>query len=110
MSSLTIDQRHARAVRTASANTGKITVKELSTTNFKTFFNNLRSELVHAIISGPHEDMLDGTVLVMWSSVLTDVLDAPIAKLAVGEEINFCKNFLNSRALRRGIISNAGVS
>ena len=54
--------------------------------------------------------MLDGTVLVMWSSVLTDVLDAPIAKLAVGEEINFCKNFLNSRALRRGIISNAGVS
>ena len=99
---LTIDQGHARAVRTAGANPREIAIKKLSAANFKAFFDDLGSKLVHAIVASPQEDMLDGTILVMRSSVLTDVLDAPITELAMGEEIDFCKNFLNGRALRRG--------
>lgn len=47
--------------------------------------------------------MLDGTAFVMRSTMLTDMLDAPIPKLAMGKEVDFCKHLFNSRALNENL-------
>jgi hypothetical protein len=45
--------------------------------------------------------VLDGTALVMRSSMFADMLNTPISKLTVGKEIDFRKNFFDGRTLRR---------
>lgn len=39
--------------------------------------------------------MLDGTTFVMRGTVLADVLDTPVPKLPMGEDINLLENFFN---------------
>lgn len=43
--------------------------------------------------------MVDGTAAVLRSAVLTDVLDAPVAKLAMGDNVNVGKDLLNAGTL-----------
>jgi hypothetical protein len=45
--------------------------------------------------------MLDGTALIMRSSMFADMLNTPISKLAVSKEIDFRKNFFDGRTLRK---------
>lgn len=46
------------------------------------------------------ENMLDGTALVMGSAVLTDVLDAPISKLAMGKGVDMRQHLFDGWTLR----------
>jgi hypothetical protein len=43
--------------------------------------------------------MFGGTAAIGWGSMLTDMLNAPISKLAVSNNVDAGKNFLNARAL-----------
>jgi len=43
--------------------------------------------------------VVDSSTAVRRSAVLTDMLDAPVAKLTVSNDINACKNLLNARTL-----------
>jgi len=43
--------------------------------------------------------MFYGTALVMWGSMFADMLDTPVAKLAVGEEVDFCKDLFDGLTL-----------
>lgn len=45
------------------------------------------------------DDMLDCTAFVVGSTMLTDVLDAPVAELTASEHINFCYHFFNCWSL-----------
>lgn len=44
-------------------------------------------------------DMLNGTILVVRSTVLADVLDAPVSELTVGEDVNFGYHLFDGRTL-----------
>jgi hypothetical protein len=43
--------------------------------------------------------MVDSTVTISRSAVLADVLDAPVAELSVGDDINTGENFVDTGAL-----------
>jgi hypothetical protein len=96
---LTINQWHARSVRTPDADASEIPIHELRTSDLEAFFHDLRCKLIHAVINSPVENMLHSTALVMRSTVLTDVLDAPISELPMSEYINLCQHFFNCRSL-----------
>jgi hypothetical protein len=55
--------------------------------------------LVHAVLGSISNDMFNGPATISWGTMLADVLNAPIAKLAMGDNVDACKNFLNARAL-----------
>jgi len=43
--------------------------------------------------------MVNGSTTISWSTVLANVLNAPIAKLAMGDNVNASKDLLNAGAL-----------
>lgn len=96
---LTVYKRDSRAIRAAFANTVEITSKKLGTANLKTLFDNLRGKLVHAILRGISNDMINCAATVGWHSVLTDVLDAPITELAARHYINAREDLVDTRTL-----------
>jgi hypothetical protein len=55
--------------------------------------------LVHAVLGSIANDMFGGTAAISWGSMLTDMLNAPISKLAMGDNVDAGKNLLNARAL-----------
>lgn len=50
---LTVNQRHTRAIRTASANSSEVAIEKIGAPNLKALFDDLGSELVHAVVCGP---------------------------------------------------------
>jgi hypothetical protein len=45
--------------------------------------------------------MINCPATIGWGTMLTDMLDTPVAKLAVSDNINTGKNLLDTRALRK---------
>lgn len=84
----------------AFANTIKISTKKLHSTNLEAFLDNLGGELIHAILRCIANDMVNSTATINRCSMLADVLDAPISKLAVSNNVDASKNFFNARALQ----------
>jgi hypothetical protein len=97
---LTIDQWHARPVSPASADTREIMIHKLGAANLETFFHNLRCELIHAVIHSPAKNMLNGAALVVGSTVLADVLDAPVPELTMSKYIDLRQYFLDCWSLQ----------
>ena len=85
---LTIDQGHPRSVSTACANAAKIAIKEFGPSYLQAFLNDFGGELIDAVVNRPMENMLNGTALIVGSTMLTDMLDTPIPKLAMGKGVN----------------------
>jgi hypothetical protein len=94
-----VDQWNARTVETTLTDAIKIAAEEVDTTYLEALLNNLGSKLVHAILRGVADDMVNGSAAISWGTMLADVLDAPVAKLAMSNDVNACQNFLNARAL-----------
>jgi len=94
-----VDERHARAVSASLADTVKVTVKELSATNLEALLDNLAGKLVHAVLSSEVEDVVNGMLAVRDGAVLADVLDAPVAELAMSDDINAGKNLVDAGTL-----------
>lgn len=97
--SLTINQGHSRPVSTARADSREVAIQELCASYLQAFLHNFGGKLIHAVIDGVMDDMLDCATLVMGSAVLTNMLDAPVAELTVSEYINLCYDFFNGRSL-----------
>lgn len=94
-----IDQWNARTIKATLADTVEVATEKVNTTNLETFLNNLRSKLVHAVLGRVPDDMVNCPAAISWGSVLTNMLDAPVAKLAVGNNINASKNLFNAGPL-----------
>lgn len=92
-----VDERHARAVRTSLAHDIEVAVKEVGAADLQTLLNNFGGKLVHAVLCGETQDVVDSTVAVRKSTVLADVLDAPVAELAVSDDINTGKDLADTR-------------
>lgn len=86
----------------SSCDNREITLHEFGTTNLQTFLNYLGGKLVDAVIVGVGKNVVDDTALIRWRTVLTQMLDAPIAKLAMSDKVNACNDFLDGGALSRG--------
>ena len=84
---------------TADQETLKIALKELRTANLETLLDNFGSILVHAVLICAVKNHLDGAAAISLSAVLADVLNAPIAKLAAGDEVEVGKDFIDARTL-----------
>jgi hypothetical protein len=101
---LTVNQWHPRSFGTTSAYTGEIAVQELGAPDLQTFLDDFGCKLIHAVIHSMVEYMLNRTTLVVGSAMLTYVLDAPVAELAMSKQINLCQNFFNGRSLLRLLV------
>ena len=100
MAELTVNQRHARSIRAAGTNTSEVPFEELGTANLKAFLDHLRRELVHTVIRGPGKDVLYRAALIVGGTMLADVLNTPVTKLAMGQKVDFGQDFFNSLALQ----------
>jgi signal recognition particle GTPase len=94
-----INQRNARTIVTTLTNSIKVASKEINTTNLEALLNNLGSKLIHAVLGSIADDMVNGSATISWSTMFADVLNAPIAELAVSNNVNTSKNFFNARTL-----------
>ena len=86
-------------VRTALAHTVKVSTKEFSTTNLETLLNNLRGELIHAILRRIADHMVNSTAAVGRSTMFTDVLNAPVAELTMGNYVDVGENLFDAGTL-----------
>lgn len=55
--------------------------------------------MIHAIFDRMVKDVLNRATFVMRGAVLADMLNAPVAELAMGEYIHFLQYFFNCRSL-----------
>ncbi len=94
-----VDERNAWTVAATLANTVKVATEKLDTSNLETLLDNLGCKLVHAVLRGVPDDVVNGTAAISWSAVLADVLNAPVAELAVSDNIDASKDFLNTWTL-----------
>jgi len=95
-----VDQWNTRTIKTALADAVEIAAEKVDTTNLEAFLNNLGSELIHAILGRIADDMVNCSAAISWRTMLTDVLNAPVAKLAVSNNVNTGENLLDARALK----------
>jgi hypothetical protein len=90
---------HARTIGTGLADDVEVTVEEVRAANLEALLDNLGGELIHAVLCGITQNVVDSTVTVRKSAVLADVLDAPIAELPVGDDIDASKDLVDTRTL-----------
>ena len=96
----TVNQGNARTIRAPFADTFEITLKELSTSDLEAFLDNLGSKLVHTVFGSIAENVIDSTATVSRCCVFADVLDTPITKLTVGNNVNAGEDFVDARTLK----------
>lgn len=94
-----VNQRNAGAVAASLANSIKISTQELGTTNLETLLHNLGGKLVGAILGGVPDDVVDGPTAVRGGAVFANVLNAPVAKLAMGHNVDIGEDFFDAGTL-----------
>jgi len=96
-----VNERDARAVNSTLANTVKVATEKLRATNLQALLYDLGSELVHAILGGIADDVINSAAPVRRSAVFTDMLDTPVSELAMGHDVDVGQNFLNTGTLNK---------
>ena len=96
---LTVNQGHAWTILTTFADPLKVAIKELVATDLKTLLDDFGSILVHAVLGRKAKNMINSSATVCRRSVLADVLDTPVAELAVGDDIDASKNLVDAGTL-----------
>jgi hypothetical protein len=94
-----INQRDAWSVETPFTDTVEIATEEVNSTNFETLFNNLGGKLIHTILGSIANNVINCPATIGRSAVLAYMLNAPITKLSMSNDINACENFFNTWAL-----------
>jgi hypothetical protein len=94
-----VDERDARSIDAALRDSVQIATDEFISSNLQTLLNYLGSKLIRTVLSSVSNDVINGPAAVCRSSVLTNVLDAPVAELTVGDNVNVCQDLFNARAL-----------
>lgn len=96
---LTVDQRDARTVSTPFTHTLKVALEEVSATNLEAFLDDLRGELIHAVLGSIAEDMVNGAAPIRWCSMLADMLNAPVPKLTMSNNVDAIQDLDDARTL-----------
>ena len=96
-----VNQWNTWSIKAALADSVEVTAEKVDTTNLKAFLNDLGSELIHAIFRSIANDMINSSATVSWSAMLANMLNAPITKLAVSDDVNACEDLFDAWALIR---------
>lgn len=95
-----VDQRDPGTVDAAFADAVQVAGKEIGAANLQTLLNNLGGKLVHAVLGSITDHMVDRPAAVCRGTVFANVLNAPVAKLSVGHNINVGQDLLNAGTLQ----------
>lgn len=101
---LTVDECHARAFRLSFANDGQVLAKELVAFDLKALLDYLRRVLIDTVVHRTMKDMIDSTTHIIWCAMLADVLNTPIAELAMSNEINVAQHLFNALTLNDKLV------
>lgn len=100
-----VDQGNSGAVNAAFTDAVQISAKEVGAANLQALLDNFGGELIHAVLRSIANDVVDRPAAVRWSTVLTDVLDTPISKLAMGDDVDIGQDLLNAGALQVHVLA-----
>ena len=98
---LTINQWHAGTIGAALTDPLQVAVQELATANLEALLDDLGSILINAVVGGEAKNVVDGSGTISRGAVLANVLDAPIAKLAMGNDVDAREDLVDTGALQR---------
>jgi hypothetical protein len=96
-----VNEGNAGSVGTALADAVQVASEEFGSSNLEALLDDLGRKLVGAVLRRIANNMINGPAAVGGGTVLADVLDAPIAKLAVGNNVNVGEDFLNAGTLAK---------
>ena len=96
---LTVNERDTRTISTTFTYTIKEALQEVRTTNLQTFLDDLGCKLVHAILCGIAEHVVYGTATISRKAMLADVLDAPVAELAMRDNVDAVEDLVDAGTL-----------
>ena len=82
----------------------QVSLHKLGTTNLEALFDNFGSKLVDAVAVSIGKNVVNDTALVRWRRMLSQVLDAPIAKLTVSDKVDAGNDFLYGGALEKSVL------
>ena len=94
-----INQGNASAVLSTLTHTIEVTTQEIRAADFETLLHDLGCKLVSAILCCVTNYMIYSTTAIRRSPVLANMLNAPVAKLSVGYDVDIRKNFFDAWAL-----------
>lgn len=94
-----INQGDSRSVHATLTYSVKVTSQKIGTTYLQAFFNDLRSILIHAVFSCVANYVINCSASVGRRAVFADVLNAPIAELSMGNDVNVGQDFFDTRTL-----------
>lgn len=100
-----VNEGNTGTIHTPLTNTIQVAAQEFGATDLEALLNDLGSKLVHRVLRGISNHMIDGTATVCRSAVLTNVLDAPIAELTVSHNVDVQKDFLDAGTLLPYMVS-----
>jgi hypothetical protein len=95
-----INQRDAGTIKAALTDPVEIATEEIGPANLEALFNYFGSKLIHTVLRSVTDDMVDSTAAVTRGAMFTDMLNAPITELTMGNNINTRKDLFNTGALR----------
>lgn len=95
-----VDQRDPGPIGSALTDAIQVSAEKLRPADLEALLNDLGGELVHAVLGGVAEDVVYGPATIARGAMLTDVLDAPVAKLAVGNNVDVGEDLFDTRALQ----------
>lgn len=98
-----VDEWNARAVATPLADTIEVSAEELWTTNLEALFDDLRGKLIGAVLGSVANDVVDSSAAIRRSAMLADVLNAPVSKLTVGNNVDVGEDFFNAWSLYESV-------
>jgi hypothetical protein len=82
-------------------NDPKVTLQEFGTADLETLLHNFGCILIDAIAVGIGKNVVDHTAFVRWGTMLAQMLDTPVAKLAMRDKVDACDDFFDSRTLEK---------
>lgn len=94
-----INQRDTGTVSAAFTNSVQVAAKKFCTTNLETLLNNLGGELVGTVLSGIANHMVNSSAAIGGAAVFTDVLNTPVTKLAMSDNVDVGENFFDTGTL-----------
>lgn len=100
-----VDERDARPVRAALADSIQVSTEELRSANLQALLDHFGGKLICAVFGSVSNNVVNRTAAVGRSSMLANVLDTPVAKLSVGNNVNVGEDFFDAGSLGSKMIS-----
>jgi hypothetical protein len=94
-----VDQGNSSSVTPSFTDTVEIPSQEVAPAYLQALLHDLRGKLIGAVLGSVADDMVNSSATVRRSPVFTYVLDAPIAELAMCDNVNVRKNLFDARTL-----------